>query len=267
MRLPESVEPQAVAPQEFRGFGVQPGRKRCPHCGEAVTGTEASCPHCDTLFDAARKRTERDGPPWEKRHKLGWWSAWWETTKGVLFDPFRTFDRMRRDGYGPAFGYALFCNYIYIGAAVVWQFLLQLFALVSTGGGQQAVMGFALFVLVMLLLVAIIPLIATLFEFLTALLYHLGLMIFGGANQPYEVTYRVVAYAMGAPCLLALIPICGQVIAGIWGVVAAVIGLSRAHETDWWRALLAVLVIPIALAVLLVALFMLLMMGAAAAIR
>ena len=37
-----------------------------------------------------------------------------------------------------------------------------------------------------------------------------------------------------------IIPLCGSVIAGVWGIVLRCIGLARAHETDTGRAVLAV---------------------------
>jgi len=40
--------------------------------------------------------------------------------------------------------------------------------------------------------------------------------------------------------VLQLIPVCGGVIAAVWGIVVNCIGLARAHETDTGRAVLAV---------------------------
>jgi hypothetical protein len=37
-----------------------------------------------------------------------------------------------------------------------------------------------------------------------------------------------------------IIPLCGGIIAGVWGIVLRCIGLARAHETDTGRAVLAV---------------------------
>ena len=38
--------------------------------------------------------------------------------------------------------------------------------------------------------------------------------------------------------MLQLIPVCGGVIAAVWGIVVNCIGLARAHETDTGRAVL-----------------------------
>ena len=69
---------------------------------------------------------------------------------------------------------------------------------------------------------------------------HLCLMIVGGANQPFETTFRVLAFTQGSTGVLQLIPVCGGVIAAVWGLVVNCIGLARAHETDTGRAVLAV---------------------------
>jgi hypothetical protein len=65
-------------------------------------------------------------------------------------------------------------------------------------------------------------------------------MIVGGANQPFETTFRVLAFAQGSTGVLQMIPICGGLIAGVWALVVQCIGLARAHETDTGRAVLAV---------------------------
>ncbi len=83
--------------------------------------------------------------------------------------------------------------------------------------------------------------------FIGGLLFHLFLLLFGGANQGLNMTLRVIAYAQ-APALLAAVPFVGGCIGGIWSLVLYIIGLASAHRTDVWRAALAVLV-PIVLCV------------------
>jgi hypothetical protein len=66
-------------------------------------------------------------------------------------------------------------------------------------------------------------------------------MIVGGAKQDFETTFRVVCYAGGSSNVLQLIPVCGGFLAGLLGLVLNSIGLARAHETDTWRAVVAIL--------------------------
>jgi hypothetical protein len=74
---------------------------------------------------------------------------------------------------------------------------------------------------------------------LGGLLLHLFLALFGGANQGLTVTLRVVAYAQ-APVILAVVPLFGSCVGGIWGLVLYIIGLAAAHRTETWRSALAV---------------------------
>src|SRR3989442_1002258 len=51
---------------------------------------------------------ERNGPPWEQRETLGFWNAFIETFKGVLFAPEATFAAMKREGgIGAPLGYGV----------------------------------------------------------------------------------------------------------------------------------------------------------------
>jgi hypothetical protein len=84
-------------------------------------------------------------------------------------------------------------------------------------------------------------LLALLIIFISGVIVHLFLMLFGGANQGLTMTLRVISYAY-APQIFAVVPFVGWLIASIWMLVLAIIGLAVAHGTDTWRAALAVLV-------------------------
>jgi hypothetical protein len=66
-------------------------------------------------------------------------------------------------------------------------------------------------------------------------------MIVGGANKPFEATFRVLAFSQGSTGPLQMIPVCGGLIAFVWWLVCDCIGLARAHETSTGRAVIAVL--------------------------
>jgi hypothetical protein len=76
--------------------------------------------------------------------------------------------------------------------------------------------------------------------FIGAAIVHLCLMIVGGANKTFETTFRVLAFSQGSTGPLQMIPVCGGLIAGVWGLVVTCIGLARAHETETGRAVFAV---------------------------
>jgi hypothetical protein len=88
--------------------------------------------------------------------------------------------------------------------------------------------------------IILVPLFIVIGLFIGSGIVHLCLMIVGGANKPFETTFRVVAFSQGSASPLQIIPLCGGLISGVWALVCNCIGLARAHETDTGRAVLAV---------------------------
>lgn len=70
---------------------------------------------------------------------------------------------------------------------------------------------------------------------------HVLLMLYGGANRDFGATFRVGAYGWGSFQLLQLIPLCGGLIAFVWGLAVFIIGLAETHRTSGFRATMAVL--------------------------
>ncbi len=181
----------------------------------------------------------RAGLPWDDRQQKGFFAAFIETLQMVLTRPAEAFAVMKREG---GFGEPLIYAVVGAGAGAIVQFILS-FALQSVGLfanhrnalGAMAGMGIgsvAFFI--------IIPFAIVIGLFIGAGIIHLCLMIVGGANQPFETTFRVLAFSQGSTGPLQMIPICGGVIAGVWALICNCIGLARAHETDTGRAVLAV---------------------------
>jgi hypothetical protein len=50
--------------------------------------------------------------------------------------------------------------------------------------------------------------------------------------------------------VFCVIPIVGGIVGGIWAAVLQVIGISKLQETEWWRALIAILLFPCACALI-----------------
>lgn len=179
------------------------------------------------------------GLPWENRQQLGLFKAFFDTVVLVLSRPSDAFSMMRPEGgltdpllFGVIGGSA--------GAIVstIYQLVMR-----SVGFGQTDMFskfgfGASSFVIFDLIL-APVKVVIGLFIF-TAIL-HLCLLMFGGANRPFETTFRVVGYGTGATYLLCLIPICGGLAALIYLIVVCTIGLARAHQTTTGKAVMAVL--------------------------
>jgi hypothetical protein len=99
--------------------------------------------------------------------------------------------------------------------------------------------------------------------FIAAGITHLCLMIVGGANQSFETTLRVFSYGSGSANVFQLVPFCGGMISAVYGLVVNCIGLAQAHETDTWRAVVAIL-LPLVVCCGGGFLFVLLVIGGAA---
>ncbi|MGI8820742.1 MAG: YIP1 family protein [Chthoniobacterales bacterium] len=180
------------------------------------------------------------GLPWENRAQIGFLTALFETIVVVLMHPSQAFRVMRREGgLGDPVLYALIMGTLGAIVSFVFSFVLHLAGLASRhDAGFASFLGFGIGSFVMLLLM---PIVLIVLLFIGAGITHLCLMLLGGANRPFETTLRVIAYASGSANLFQLLPICGAWIAGIYSIVLNCIGLAEAHQTDTWRAVLAVL--------------------------
>ncbi len=201
---------------------------------EPTTATSA------TALSAAGPTPIRAGLPWENREAIGSVSALIETVKQVLLTPDGAFRVMRREGglLDPVL-YALVLGLL--TAVVSFCYSLGFHAL-GLGMGSRGALGSlvgaggASFMMLICM-----PFIILICVFIGAGLIHLSLMLLGGANQSFETTVRVFCYSSGSANVLGLIPLCGGILSGICSIVLNCIGLARAHETDTWRAVVAVL--------------------------
>lgn len=103
---------------------------------------------------------------------------------------------------------------------------------------QQGPMTGAVVVLAALLLG---PFVAALVMLIQAGVIHGALWLFRGARRPFPDTFRVVGYAQACQ-VFGFIPICGGLVAAVWGIVVTILGLSRVHACGTGRAAAAVLV-------------------------
>ncbi len=248
--------------------------RTCPACSkELPEDLQAQfCPYCGAALEAAEPRpaaagapepeeapAERAGIPWEvAADELTFVQRLTHTWSQSMLQPGEFFRNMRVDGgAGPALLYALIL--IIMGQAfnLFWQQLIadrlaerfgdvspvleQMFA---TAGAQQLLL---------------MPLLALLGLFIGTLIYHLCLVIVGGAKNGMAATFRVLAYSESTQLLL-VIPILGQFIAMIWSFVLIIIGIKEAHETTTGRAVFAFL-LPVIFCCALLFLMMLMVGG------
>jgi hypothetical protein len=181
----------------------------------------------------------RTGLPWDEREQKGWFNAFIETLQMVLTQPDHAFRAMKVEGgLGDPIVYALIGGCA--GGIVSFLFSLALRSIGLTADRHNT------FVLLTgigagsVVFIILLPIIILLGLFIGGAIVHLCLMIVGGANKTFETTLRVLAFTHGSTGPLQMIPICGAIIAGVWGLVVNCIGLARAHETETGRAVLAI---------------------------
>jgi hypothetical protein len=186
-----------------------------------------------------------DGPAWERRNELGLVKALTQTWKEVLFNPTVSFPRMKTSG---GFAAPFLFN---LTMVVIWAFFTTIYRLLLSGvfaatgsmhndssslSGISA--GFPPLLNVGVMVVAI-PLLVGL-TFLNAGITHVCLALFKGTSKSYEATYRVICYSYSS-WIFAVVPCAGGVVSSIWWLVSTIIGLSKVHRTEGWRAAVAVL--------------------------
>ncbi|MDQ7054722.1 MAG: YIP1 family protein [candidate division KSB1 bacterium] len=247
--------------------------RTCPACSKALPEDLQAqfCPYCGTDLEEVEHRSktvgapepaeeplERAGIPWED--STDEWSFVQRLTRTwsqSMFQPGEFFRNMRVDGSaGPALLYAFILIVMGQSFNLFWQQLIVnrlveqfgdvspvLEQLVAATGAQQLLL---------------VPLLTLLGLFIGTLIYHLCLVIVGGAKNGMAATFRVLAYSESSQLLL-VIPILGQFIAMIWSVVLIIIGFKEVHETTTGRAVFAFL-LPIIFCCALV-LIMVLMVG------
>jgi Yip1 domain len=78
--------------------------------------------------------------------------------------------------------------------------------------------------------------------------YHVFVrLLIGPSNRGYRATFRVLAYA-GAAELVGWVPFVGLLLAAVWAVSLATLGLRELHATTASRALAALAVASLVLA-------------------
>jgi hypothetical protein len=182
-----------------------------------------------------------EGIPWERRAEIGFFPGLFETIRTVLLEPSKAFAAMPLTG---GLGAPLFF-FVLVGslgglAGFVYQAVLNSINPAATPQ-EQAMMAMFGSAAVIGGSIMIMPILLAAVAFITSALIHLALMILGGANRPFEATFRVVCYSGGATAVLQLLPVCGAFAATIWNFVIMVIGISAVHKIGAGRAAVAVL--------------------------
>jgi len=180
---------------------------------------------------------QRTGPAWENPASGNAVERAWTTIREAATAPQEFFRALRLEG-GLTQPLIFYAGLAYI--AVLVSSLLEAPIRLAMGGG----MGDAVFGLVWAIFLG--PLLLPLGAFVSAGMTHLCLMMLGGANKPFEATFRVVCYGYGAVAPAQAVPFFGVWVASVWGLVLEILGISAAHGISGGKATAAVL-LPLAI--------------------
>jgi hypothetical protein len=182
---------------------------------------------------------ERPGLPWEVDGPG--LVSWWKTSQLCLSDASQAFRLMRREGgLGSPLMFAVCGMMIGFAGQMLWQLPFLLIEAFGKGnaGGQQFALTEAMIEIGGGAVITI--LFATFGLFLSAAIYHVALLMLGGASQSFETTYRVVAFTHGSLAWLQIVPVVGGCIIFVMLFVCLINGLAQAQETTTGKAAAAV---------------------------
>lgn len=218
---------------EFPGLTIPPARPEPP-----PVIVPAIAPASPVVTTAASEVA----PAWEQLSQVGFAKAFLTTFRQVLLEPGPTFARLPLNGnlWKPT-GFFV----AVVGIQLLISLTIQL-TLASLGGafshfeGDEKIGPGLWASLLPLAFVILFPLLIGL-NFLMAGIYHLLLTVLGGATKRYEGTYKVICYSQAAQ-IVSIVPCIGPIAAIVWYLIAAITGLQKVHQTEGWKAAVAILI-------------------------
>jgi len=158
-----------------------------------------------------------------------------ETVKMAFADPIRLFSNMPADDIGPPVLYGVILGTFVSVLWIVWEMLFGGMAMLADHAPvEDVVLGTGI---LSFMLVAS-PILVAVGLFINAAIFHLMLLIVGDGSRGFGVTLRAYCYGT-TPTLLAIVPICGGIVGGVWSAVLIIIAAIYGHQTDGWRAVVA----------------------------
>jgi hypothetical protein len=194
------------------------------------------------------------GPAWEERERIGLFQGISQTVSAVLMRPAETFATMRHaGGLAQPLLYFVLLSSCTFAIAVLYEIAASQInpALLGTSLSGAAKGAYPVAAIGTIL---ISPALYVVSAFLSSGVTHLSLMLLGGANRPFETTFRVICYAQASASVFNLLPLCGGLIALFWGAYVIIIGLREGQGISGGKATLALTLPGLACCLILLAL-------------
>jgi hypothetical protein len=180
-------------------------------------------------------------PAWERRQRLGTFSALVATVRQVLAAPGATFKMMKREGgqATPLFFYLLVATFA-TWAAMAYQLTVVMMNPEAMLGPLAKSLNTASLLGIQVLSMALAPLLLILIAYCAAGIFHLVFQLLG-SSQPFEVSFRAYCYAVAPASVFRFIPICGDFLFFIAALVLLVFAFREALRIDGARATIGVI--------------------------
>ncbi len=168
-----------------------------------------------------------DGPPWEKKHEIGFFVGFIETVKAFMVRPANAFSVMRRNA---PIGDAL----VYTVAIQVFTFL-WMFAVTDATPEMLLPQNPELLEMLQLpdnisqIMILIYPVSIVLLQFVSAYSVHLTLKWRGLQTYDFALIFRIFAYASGSGAILMLIPALGGILSLMMTIYLSYTGLRTIY--------------------------------------
>jgi hypothetical protein len=165
-----------------------------------------------------------------------------ETMNLVLGSPQEAFTAMRRTGgLGNPIGFLIIGTVIGLIANSIYSIIFSFIRAAASDAPlhiEGLILGAAIFLVGGVIGAVVLGPIATL---VIAGIYHLLLVMVGGANAGYEATFRSVCFVSGSTSVLLAIPCVGGILAFFYGIIVLIHAFTHAHETSGGKAAFSVL--------------------------
>ncbi|MDX2081179.1 MAG: YIP1 family protein [Terrimicrobiaceae bacterium] len=183
-------------------------------------------------------------PAWEREGAF--FARMFGTVRDVVTKPVAVFRDLKRDGgYGKPLTFYVLIGWITGAVGILYQAAVAMVnpAMVTGDAAGAASVSGPMLVGILIGTAVLLPVFLVIGAFVWSGIFHVALMVVGGAKGTFETTFRAITYATGATSVGQVLPLCGSYITMIASLVYSVIALKEAHKTDLWRPIVALLIV------------------------
>ncbi len=184
------------------------------------------------------------GIPWESGSREGMLYSLLRTILLVLFSPYRAFSGMEPGGRK---SYPIGFLVIVGTVSVLFSYFIEYSSLHTWIARLDIPFAVWLGPFSIILVALFTPAWLIIGLYIGSMVIHASLVILRGNTQPFSATMKVLAYS-SATQVWGIIPYVGQPLAAVWGLAATSAGLSAVHSISRIKAFIAIILIPLILA-------------------